>query len=73
MPRLERPRSGSDLSSGWRFEEIPGLRVGSGPVFAKDEGLDGAVVLEFAQTFLNGDTEVTADSGGTVAVDELKD
>ncbi len=55
------------------FEEGPAFSVGGGPVFSEEAAADGALVLEFAQTFLDSDADVATDAGGTVAVDQLDD
>ena len=55
------------------FQECPGLRVGGGPVFTEDADMDGALAVEFAEMFLDGDADVSAFAGGTVAVNDFED
>src|SRR5437588_669398 len=55
------------------FEQDPGVGIGHGPVFPKDALADGALILELAKAFLDGDADVSASAGGSVAVDECED
>ena len=55
------------------FEQDPGVGIGHGPVFPEDALADGALILELAKAFLDGDADVSASAAGSVPVDEFED
>ena len=55
------------------FEEGPAFSVGGRPIFPEDALADGALILELAKAFLDGDANVSASAGRSVAVDEFED